>query len=101
MPGELAKDCVIIGDPTEASQIYNKGYYGYPMSGGGLQLELLEALYLVEASRLEVLSGEKPVPLHKLMGPGRLGQPGFRDQVHRVPRPAIARLRRQDGRGGL
>ena len=67
MPGELAKDCVVIGDPTEASQIYNKGFYGYPMSGGGLQLEFLEALFLVEASRLEVLSGEKPVPLHKLM----------------------------------
>ena len=67
MPGELAEDCVIIRDPTEASQIYNKGFYGYPMSGGGLELEFLEALYLVESSRLEVLSGGKPVSLQKLM----------------------------------
>ncbi|NLI74527.1 MAG: tRNA-intron lyase [Euryarchaeota archaeon] len=67
MPGELAKDCVIIRDPTEASQIYNKGYYGYPMSGGGLELEFLEALFLVESSRLEILSEGKPVSLPKLM----------------------------------
>lgn len=67
MPGELADDSIIIKDPTEASQIYNKGYYGYTLSGGGLELELLEALYLVEASRLEVVSNGKTVPLRKLM----------------------------------
>lgn len=67
MPGELAEDSVIVRDPTEASQIYNKGFYGYTMSGGSLELELLEALYLVESSRLEVLSDGRPVSLRKLM----------------------------------
>jgi len=58
---------VVIRDQTEASQIYNKGYYGYTLSGGGLELELMEALYLVEASRLEVVSDGHTVTLAELM----------------------------------
>jgi tRNA-intron endonuclease len=67
MPGELVKDSVIIRDQTEASQIYNKGYYGYPMSGGGLEMDLLEAVYLVECGRLEVRSGDEAIPMERLV----------------------------------
>lgn len=67
MPGELVKDSVIIRDPTEASQIYNKGYYGYPLPGGGLELELMEAIYLIECGRLEVLRDGEPLPLERLV----------------------------------
>jgi len=61
MPGELVKDSVIIKDPTEASQIYNKGFYGYPLSGGGLEMDLMEAIYLVESARLEVVMDDEPI----------------------------------------
>ena len=54
MAGELVGDSVIVPDMTEGSQLYNKGYYGYPRPGGGLELELLEALYLVECAKLQV-----------------------------------------------
>jgi tRNA-intron endonuclease len=67
MPGELVKDSVIIRDQTEASQVYNKGYYGYPMSGGGLEMDLLEAIYLVESARLEVVKEGEPLPLDRLV----------------------------------
>ena len=67
MPGELVKDSVVVRDQTEASQIYNKGYYGYPQSGGGLELDLLEAVYLVECARLEVLDGGVPLPMDRLV----------------------------------
>src|SRR5206468_11871322 len=54
MPGELSDDHVLVNDPAEASALYNRGYFGTPQSGGALELDLLEAVYLVEADRLEV-----------------------------------------------
>jgi len=61
MAGELVEDGVILKDEAEASQIYNKGFYGYPVSGGGLELDMLEASYLMESGRLMVVSGGKEV----------------------------------------
>ncbi|HVO77610.1 MAG TPA: tRNA-intron lyase [Methanomassiliicoccales archaeon] len=61
MPGELEGESVVVADQAEGSQIYNKGFYGYPRSGGGLELDLLEALYLLESDRLKVLDQGRPV----------------------------------------
>lgn len=41
-------------DEKEASTLYNKGAFGVPQSGGALELDLVEALYLVEHNRLQV-----------------------------------------------
>ena len=54
MTGELRDDMVIVADQSEGSRLYTKGNFGYPRSGGGLDLDLVEATYLVEASRLTV-----------------------------------------------
>ena len=54
MPGELKGDSVIVSDQREGSQLYSKGNYGYPLSGGGLELDLTEAVYLAESNRLLV-----------------------------------------------
>ena len=56
MSGTLDGEEIIVADPAEGSQIYNKGYYGVPMKGGGLKLDLMEATYLVDSGRLEVRS---------------------------------------------
>ena len=61
MPGELNEDTVIISDQKEGTQIYNKGNFGYPMSGGGLELDLIEATFLVECERLQVMRDGKPM----------------------------------------
>jgi tRNA-intron endonuclease len=45
---------VLVPDEKEANSLYNKGAYGTPRSGGGLALDLTEALYLVENGRLAV-----------------------------------------------
>ncbi len=66
MPGDLRGDAVIVDDPAEASTLYNRGYFGVPQSGGGLELSLLEAVYLVECERLEVRRAGKPVALAEL-----------------------------------
>src|SRR3989442_15143601 len=54
MAGELLDDRVIVDDPAEGSGGYNRGFFGTPRSGGGLELNLLEAVYLVEGGRLEL-----------------------------------------------
>src|SRR6266513_2744987 len=45
---------VLVDDEKEASALYNKGAYGTPQSGGAVDLDLAEALYLVENNRLSV-----------------------------------------------
>ena len=67
MSGELIGDSVVIKDQAEASQIYNKGYYGYPKSGGGLELDLLETIYLVETDRIVVHSEGRNITLEELI----------------------------------
>jgi len=54
MAGILKGDSVLMADEKDGSRIYNRGYYGTPQSGGGLKLNLLEALYLLESGRIEV-----------------------------------------------
>ena len=66
MPGELKDDIVVISDQKEGSQIYNKGNYGYPISKGGLNLDLLEATYLLESKRLEVTNKGRNVSFEEL-----------------------------------
>lgn len=54
MSGELRNCSVFIDDVREASQTYSKGNFGYPLSGGALELDLVEAAYLLEHGRLEI-----------------------------------------------
>lgn len=61
MAGELLGESVVISDMAEGSQVYNKGFYGYPRPGGGLDLDLLEALFLLECDKLQVLQNGKPM----------------------------------------
>ena len=55
MAGVLSGDTVRVRDQKEGSQLHNRGAYGYTLSGGGIDLDLVEATYLVESGRLEVL----------------------------------------------
>jgi tRNA-intron endonuclease len=77
MPGELSADRVVIEDATEASSLYNRGYFGTPRSGGSLELDLLEAVYLVEAERLEVRRGGRAVSPRDLFRAAGAAVPSF------------------------
>lgn len=67
MAGRLLGDTVLIEDKCEASQIYNKGFYGYTRKGGALELDLLEAIYLQEADRLHVEENGRSLSLEDLI----------------------------------
>ncbi|MDH4123464.1 MAG: tRNA-intron lyase [Thermoplasmata archaeon] len=77
MPGRVAGSDVIVDDKSEASQIYNRGWYGTPQSGGTLKLDMTEALYLLETNRLEIFDASKAIDFMKLMRLGNRALPGF------------------------
>jgi len=77
MPGELIDNHVFIKDQREASQIYNKGYHGEPMSGGGLKLTLIEAALLLELGRVEVFRNKEKISIGELINYATKTYPQF------------------------
>jgi len=77
MAGTLRDATVRVEDPAEASTLLNKGSFGEPRPGGGLDLTLIEATYLVDAGRLAVTAAAGPVPLPDLFRHGHGVVPGF------------------------
>ncbi len=77
MSGKLVGSQVIVEDQAEASQIHNKGYYGVPQTGGILKLDIMEAIYLVESARLEVLSEGEAKSATELLRLAHRGSEGF------------------------
>ncbi len=55
-------DRVIVRPQNEANRIHNKGHYGRPLSGGALELDLVEAAYLTETDRLAVQRDGRVLP---------------------------------------
>jgi tRNA-intron endonuclease, archaea type len=51
--GRVGPDGTVrIEDPSEASSVYGKGFFGTPQSGGALDLDRFESVYLTEMGRL-------------------------------------------------
>jgi len=77
MLGELIDNHVFIKDQKEASQIYNKGYHGEPISGGGLKLTLVEAALLLELGRIEVFRNNEKISIGELINYATKTYPQF------------------------
>ena len=58
MAGILCGDIVEVRGQSEGSRLYTRGNFGYPRSGGGVDLDLIEAVYLSECRRLDVVDAE-------------------------------------------
>lgn len=54
MPGTLDGPIIHVLDEKEANRIHNKGYPGWPVSGGGLDLALLEAAFLMDERDFQI-----------------------------------------------
>jgi len=77
VPGILKENSVIVTDKKESSQIYNKGNFGYPLSGGSLELDLIEATFLLETGRLEVLCDGNAMTFESLFSYSSAASEGF------------------------
>lgn len=64
MAGILRDDTVVL-EQKEGSQLYNRGNYGYPVKRD-FELDLIEATYLLECGRLEVLHNGDPMTFEAL-----------------------------------
>jgi len=67
----------MVTDQKESSQIYNKGNFGYPLSGGGLELDLIEAAFLLETGRLEVVHNDERMTFGSLFSYASEASEGF------------------------
>jgi tRNA-intron endonuclease len=74
---ELRGAKVVIPDEVEGNQVYSKGFYGKPLSGGGLEVDLIEATYLAESGRIAVFDGAKPFGMGELVALGTREIPNF------------------------
>lgn len=75
--GRLHGNLVIIDEEGSASQVYNKGYFGTPASGGGLDLPLIDAVYLLESGRLSVNRNGRGIDAEGLISYAIRKEPGF------------------------
>ncbi len=65
---EFAKERVLTENSDQARDLYNTSRFGKILDNGRVQLSLLEALYLIDKKRLEVLDGRnKPIPSEKFL----------------------------------
>ncbi len=64
----LYRDKVMVWEEAQANQLYQRGAYGKPLSGGKLQLAPVEALYLLDGGKIRVLDREttKAINFRKL-----------------------------------
>ncbi len=76
MPGHLRDNEVVVDEQSEATRHYNKGYFGY-IEGTTLHLDVIEAAFLAESDRLEVLRDGRPMSLQELMLHGIRRDPAF------------------------
>ncbi len=72
MGGRLESGKVVVEDPAEGSQLYNRGYHGQPLPGGGVELDLVEAAYLQEAGKLVIRRRGRLLSLEGLLREGDL-----------------------------
>ena len=99
--GILKDGSVIVSEQKESSQIYNKGNFGYPLSGGSLELDLIEATFLAENKRLDVLHNGTKMTFESLFSYSSSESEGFdiRYMVYRDMRQRGFVVR--SGSGGL
>lgn len=80
MSARIDGSSIIVDDSKEASQIYNRGWFGAPQPGGSLRLDLIEALYLLESGRIEVRGGKKRLAFEQLFRLGNKALENFEIQ---------------------
>ena len=75
---EFAKERVLTENSNEARELFNTSRFGNILDSGRVQLSLLEALYLIEKKRIEVLDGRnKPILFEKFLKKCAKIEPNF------------------------
>lgn len=54
----LYREKIMVWDEAQANQLYQRGAFGKPLSGGKLQLSPVEALHLLDSGKIRVIDRE-------------------------------------------
>ena len=74
----LARERIIAEDSDAARELYNQSVYGKILKDNRIQLSLIEALYLLEKQRLEIMDGRnKPISSEAFMKKATRVEPNF------------------------
>lgn len=65
--GELIDDKIIIHKPKDVGRLYNKSHFGKPLSGNKLELDLIEAIFLLDDGKIKIKKGKTEVDFEKLV----------------------------------
>ncbi len=72
------RERVVTEDSPEAKELFDQSRYGSMIEKGKVQLSLLEAMYLLEKGRLEILDGRgKPIDPEKFLKKAKRLEPKF------------------------
>ncbi|MCK4669693.1 MAG: tRNA-intron lyase [Nanoarchaeota archaeon] len=74
---KLISERVIAEASDQARELYNQGRYGKVLDSGEIQLNLIEALFLLEKGKIKIMSGRKKVTLQVLMKALEKQDPNF------------------------
>ncbi|MCJ2555439.1 MAG: tRNA-intron lyase [Candidatus Thermoplasmatota archaeon] len=77
MSGRLLEGKVLVADEADGSRLYNRGYFGNPLPGGGVELDLVEAAYLSETGKLDVTRSGRKLGIKNLFRQGTAVLPNF------------------------
>ena len=74
----FTKERVLTEISGEAKELFDQSRYGILLDDGKVQLSLLEALYLIEKKRLDVLDGRgKPITFDNFLKKAQKSEPNF------------------------
>ncbi len=74
----FARERVITEDSDSARELYNQSVYGKVLKDNKVQLSLIEALYLLEKQRVEILDGRgKPIQSESFIRKAMKVEPNF------------------------
>src|SRR3989344_6220999 len=72
------KERILTEDSDDARELYNQSRFGTLLEEGKVQLSLLEALYLIDKKKIEVIDGHnKVIDFEKFLKKAKRTEPNF------------------------
>ncbi|MCJ2534345.1 MAG: tRNA-intron lyase, partial [Candidatus Thermoplasmatota archaeon] len=59
--GEIIGNNIIVKKPKDVGRLFTKSHFGKPLSGGSLELDLIEGVFLLEEEKIKIKKGKKEI----------------------------------------
>ncbi|MCK4902343.1 MAG: tRNA-intron lyase [Thermoplasmatales archaeon] len=65
--GEIIGNNIIVKKPKDVGRLFTKSHFGKPLSGGSLELDLIEGVFLLEEEKIKIKKGKKEIDFEALI----------------------------------